>query len=114
VSICQSPNSFPCGSLQAENQPMPGTGIGNTRSRLTGSGIRVGIHVLKFCINPAFPVPFLRAHHGPHLVELIGVGRVRLAATMVVGVSRRRYAVTHGQILLHKPRRDQTRSAWHR
>ena len=30
---------------------------------------------------------------------------------MVVGVSRRRYAVTHGQILLQKPRTDQTRSA---
>jgi hypothetical protein len=29
---------------------------------------------------------------------------------LVVGVSRRRYAVTHGQILLQKPRTDQTRS----
>src|SRR5215831_7258755 len=28
VSVCQRPNSLPCGSLQAENQPMPGTGMG--------------------------------------------------------------------------------------
>ena len=32
VSVCQSPNSLPCGSLQAENQPMPGTGIGSPAS----------------------------------------------------------------------------------
>ena len=31
--VCQSPNSFPCGSLQAENQPMAGTGIGSPASR---------------------------------------------------------------------------------
>ena len=27
LSVCQSPKSFPCGSLQTANQPMPGTGI---------------------------------------------------------------------------------------
>src|SRR5260370_36984620 len=32
VSVCQSPNSFPCGSLQVENQPMAGTGIGSFSS----------------------------------------------------------------------------------
>src|SRR5215469_14659286 len=29
ASVCQSPNSFPRGSVQAENQPMAGTGIGS-------------------------------------------------------------------------------------
>jgi hypothetical protein len=86
-------------------------GPGDTASRLTGSGVRVGIYVLKFRIHPAFPVRFLRAHHGPHLGELIGIRHVRLAARLVAGVSRRRYAVSHGQILLQKPRTDQTRSA---
>ena len=32
VSFCQSPNSFPCGSLQVANQPMAGTGIGSSAS----------------------------------------------------------------------------------
>jgi uncharacterized membrane protein len=32
VSVCQSPNSFPCGSVQVENQPMAGTGIGSPAS----------------------------------------------------------------------------------
>ena len=32
VSVCQSPHSFPCGSLQAENQPMRRTGAPTTRS----------------------------------------------------------------------------------
>src|SRR6266567_8343164 len=32
VSVCQRLNSLPCGSLQAENQPMPGTGIGSFAS----------------------------------------------------------------------------------
>ena len=27
ASVCHRPNSLPCGSLQVENQPMPGTGI---------------------------------------------------------------------------------------
>jgi predicted 3-demethylubiquinone-9 3-methyltransferase (glyoxalase superfamily) len=31
-SCCQRPNSFPCGSLQVTNQPMPGTGIGSSAS----------------------------------------------------------------------------------
>src|SRR5260370_32817380 len=31
-SVCQSLNSFPCGSLQVENQPMAGTGIGSFAS----------------------------------------------------------------------------------
>ena len=29
VSVCHSPNTFSCGSLQAENQPMAGTGAGS-------------------------------------------------------------------------------------
>jgi hypothetical protein len=33
ASVCHSPNSFPCGSLQAENQPMAGTGIGRPGRR---------------------------------------------------------------------------------
>ena len=86
---------------------------GNTGSCLTGSGIRAGIYVLKLRIHPAFPVLFLRAHHGPHLGELIGIRHVRRAARLVVGVSRRRYAVSHAQILLQRPRPDQTRSALH-
>ena len=28
-SVCQSPNSFPCGSVQVANQPMLGTAIGS-------------------------------------------------------------------------------------
>ncbi len=32
ASLCQRPNSFPCGSLQVTNQPMPGTGIGSSAS----------------------------------------------------------------------------------
>ena len=32
VSVYQSPHSFPCGSLQAENQPMRRTGAPTTRS----------------------------------------------------------------------------------
>ena len=31
-SVCQSPNSLPSGSLQIENQPMPGTGVGSPAS----------------------------------------------------------------------------------
>jgi hypothetical protein len=88
----------------------PGWAAGAVR-RLTGSGVRAGIYVFKFRIHPAFPVLFLRAHHGPHLGELIVIRHVRLAARLVVGVSRRRYVVTHGQILLQEPRTDQTRSA---
>ena len=52
--------------------------------RLTrpGSGVRAGIcvRVLKFRIHPAFAVLFLGTHHGPHLGELSGVRRFRLAA----------------------------------
>jgi hypothetical protein len=69
-----------------------------------GSGVRAGIcvRVLKFWIHPAFPVLFRGTHHGPHLGELSGVRRVRLAATLIVGVFRHRAAVTQGQILLQK------------
>ena len=31
-SVCQSPNSFPSGSLHTENQPMPGTGVASPAS----------------------------------------------------------------------------------
>ena len=31
-SVCQMPNSFPCGSLQMANQPIVGTGIGSPAS----------------------------------------------------------------------------------
>jgi hypothetical protein len=51
---------------------------------------------------PAFEVLFRRAHHRPHLGELSGIRRVRLAATLVAGVFRRAPAVTYGQILLRK------------
>ena len=30
LSVCQSPNSLPCGSVQVENQPMLGTGIASS------------------------------------------------------------------------------------
>ena len=71
-------------------------------SRRSGSGVRAGICVrhLKFWVHPAFPALFRCAHHGPHHGELIGGRQVRLAATLVAGVSRRRHPVTHGQILL--------------
>jgi hypothetical protein len=71
-----------------------------TGSRLAGSGLRAGIYILKFRIHPALPVLFLRAHHGPHLGELIVIRHVGRADRLVAAVSRRWYAVSHGQILL--------------
>jgi MmyB-like transcription regulator ligand binding domain len=71
-----------------------------------GSGVRSGICVwfVKLRVDPAFPVLFLRAHHGPHHGGLAGlVQLVRLAAKLAGGVASRRCVVTHGQPLLKQP-----------
>lgn len=69
--------------------------------RPLGAGPGIGVGVIQIRIDPAFPMPFLHAHHLAHHVGLVLLfGRyLGTAARLTAGAVRRRCLITHGHAL---------------
>src|SRR5215472_6165503 len=85
--------SLPRASMVSAAGRMPG------RSPLD-AGPGIGVGVIQIRIDPAFPMPFLHAHHLAHHRGLMLFGRyVGTAARLTAGAGRRRCLITHGHAL---------------
>ena len=66
----------------------------------SGAGPGIGVGVIQISIDPAFPVPFLHAHHLAHHGGLVLFGRyIGTAARLTAGAVRRRCLIAHGHAL---------------
>ena len=69
-----------------------GSPLGQVRTARLGAGSGIGVGVVQFRIDPAFPMPFLHAHHLAHYGGLmLFFGRyIGTAVRLTAGAVRRR------------------------